>query len=135
MPKLVRKNSKAAAAEAAAEAVKAAKAEEIALKEKIDELAAEYKAMGGGAGTEALAQAAEPGDPLRERWHAFHLVKESKRRAEILSGRKAIAAETAATEAAVARHRGRGGRCFESRRRRTQGCRRRRCCGKRAARP
>ena len=37
--------------------------------------------MGGGAGTEALAQAAEPGDPLRERWNAYHLLRELDRRA------------------------------------------------------
>ena len=77
-PNLVRKNTKAAAAEAAAEA---AKTEAMALMEKTKRLAAEYEAMGGGAGTDALAQAAEPGDPLRERRHAYHLLRESDRRA------------------------------------------------------
>ena len=51
----------AGAAEVAAEAQAAARVEETKRQ------AAEYEAMGGGAGTEALAQAAEPGDPLRER--------------------------------------------------------------------
>ena len=37
--------------------------------------------MGGGAGTEALAQMAAPGDPLRERWSAHTLLRESDRRA------------------------------------------------------
>ena len=77
-PKLVRKNTKAAAAEAAEIA---AEAEATARMEEAKRLAAEYEAMGGGAGTEALVQAAEPGDPLRERWHAHHLLRESDRRA------------------------------------------------------
>ena len=68
--------------------------------------AAEYEAMGGGAGTEALAQAAEPGDPLRERRHAYHLLRVSDRRAacfgETLSAREAATAEAAVTDAAVA---------------------------------
>ena len=51
----------AGAAEVAAEAEAAARVEET------KPLTAEYEAIGGGAGTEALAQAAEPGDPLRER--------------------------------------------------------------------
>ena len=55
----------AGAAEVAAEAEAAANA--MALMEETKRQAAEYEAMGGGAGTEALAQAAEPGDPLRER--------------------------------------------------------------------
>jgi hypothetical protein len=33
-------------------------------------LAAQFKALGGGAFTMALAQEAEPGDPLRECWLA-----------------------------------------------------------------
>ena len=55
---------------------------------------------------EARAQAALPGDPLRERWHAFNLLRESDHRAiahaELLSVREAVAAETAAANAAVA---------------------------------
>ena len=51
----------AGAAEVAAEAKAAARVEET------KRLAAEYEAMGGGAGTEALAQVAEPGKPLRKR--------------------------------------------------------------------
>ena len=76
--------------------------------EETKRLAAEYEAMGGGAGTEteALAQAAEPGDPLREQWLAYQLLLESDRRAallgEMLSARAAAAAETAAIDAAVA---------------------------------
>ena len=62
-PKLVRKNTKAAAVEAAEVA---AKAEAAARMEETKRLVAEYEAMGGGALTEALAQAAEPSDPLRE---------------------------------------------------------------------
>ena len=77
-PKLVRKSKKAAAAEAAAEATKA---NAMALMEETKRRAAEYEAMGGGTGTEALAQAAEPGDPLRERRHAYHLLRELDRRA------------------------------------------------------
>ncbi len=102
-PKLVRKNTKAAAVEAAEIA---AEAEGTACMEETKRLAAEYEAMGGGAGTEALAQAAELGDLLRERWSAQTLLRESDRRAarfgELMSVREAIAAETAATTAAVA---------------------------------
>ena len=104
-PKLVRKNTKAAAAEAATEA---AKAEAAVRMEETKRLAAEYEAMDGGAltETEALAQAAEPGDPLREQWLAYQLLLESDRRAallgEMLSARAAAAAETAAIDAAVA---------------------------------
>ena len=64
-PKLVHKNIKAATVEAAEVA---AKVEAAARMEETKRLAAEYEAMDRGAGTEALAQAAEPGDPLRERW-------------------------------------------------------------------
>ena len=52
-PKLVRKNTKAAAAEAAEIATEA---EAAACMKETMRLAAEYEAMGGGAGTEALAQ-------------------------------------------------------------------------------
>ena len=100
-PKLVRKNTKAAAVEAAEIA---AEAEGTACMEETKRLAAEYEAMGGGAGTEALAQAAELGDLLRERWSAHTLLRESDRRAarsgEMLSACEAAAAEAA--EAAVA---------------------------------
>ena len=102
-PRPVHKNTKAATAEAAEVA---AKAEAAARMEETKRLAAEYEAMGGGALTEALAQAAEPSDPLRERWHAHHLLRESDLRAnaqsESLSVREAVAAETAATNPAVA---------------------------------
>ncbi len=73
-PKLVRKNTKAAVAEAAEIAVEA---EAAARMEETKRLAAEYEAMGGGAGTEALAQAAELGDLLRERWSAHTLLRYS----------------------------------------------------------
>ena len=102
-PKLVRKNTKAAAVEAAEIA---AEAEGTACMEETKRLAAEYEAMGGGAGTEALAQAAELGDLLRERWSAHTLLRESDRRAarfgELMSVREAVATEMAATNAAVA---------------------------------
>ena len=45
----------------------AAEAKAAASVEETKRQAAEYEAMGGGAGTEVLAQAAEPGDPPRER--------------------------------------------------------------------
>ena len=102
-PKLTHKGTKAAAAEAAKVA---AEAEAAVRMEETKRLAAEYEAMDGGALTEALAQAAEPGDPLRERWHAHCLLDESDRRADtrgkLMSVREAVAAETAATNAAVA---------------------------------
>ena len=72
-PKLVRKNTKAAAE--AAEIATKAEAEAAACMEETKRLAAEYEAMGGGAGTEALAQAAELGDLLRERWSAHTLLR------------------------------------------------------------
>ena len=55
LPKLARKNTKVATVEAAEVA---AKAEAAARMEETKRLAAEYEAMGGGALTEALAQAA-----------------------------------------------------------------------------
>ena len=78
-PKLTHKGTKAAAAEAAKVA---AEAEAAVRMEETKRLAAEYEAMDCGAGTEALAQAAKPGDPLRERWHAYHLLYESDLRAD-----------------------------------------------------
>jgi hypothetical protein len=47
-------------------AVTAAEAIAVADFEEAKRLAAEFEAMGGGALTMALAQEAEPGDPLRE---------------------------------------------------------------------
>ena len=102
-PKLVHKNTKAATVEAAEVA---AKTEAAARTEEVKRLAAEYEAMCGDPLIEARAQAALPGDPLRERWHAFNLLRESDHRAnaqaELLSVCEAVAAETAAANAAVA---------------------------------
>ena len=53
---------KAAAAEAA---VTAAEAIAVADLEEVKRLAAEYEALGGGALAVAIAQEADPGDPLR----------------------------------------------------------------------
>jgi hypothetical protein len=55
--------TKAVAAEAA---VTAAEAIDVADLEETKRLAAQFEALGGGALTMALAQEAEPGDPLRE---------------------------------------------------------------------
>jgi hypothetical protein len=105
-PKLITMGTKAAAAEAevtAAEAIAVADLEEAKL------LAAEFEAMGGGALTIALAQEAEPGDPLRKCWLAHERLRVSEarsiNRAEILmarTGSAAEVAEVAAAEAAVA---------------------------------
>jgi hypothetical protein len=54
---------KAVAAEAA---VTAAEAIAVVDLEETNRLAAEFEALGGGALTMALAQEAEPGDPLRK---------------------------------------------------------------------
>jgi hypothetical protein len=62
-PKLISKGTKAAAAEAA---VIAAEAIAVADLEEAKRLAAKFEAMGGGAVAMALAQEADPGDPLRE---------------------------------------------------------------------
>ena len=62
-PKLIPKGAKVAAAEAA---VTAAEAIAVADLEEAKHLAAEFEALGGCALTMALAQEAEPGDPLRE---------------------------------------------------------------------
>jgi hypothetical protein len=103
-PKLIKKGNKAAAAEAAVTA-----AEAIA-----ERLAAEFEAMGGGALTMAIAQEAEPGDPLRKCYLAHERLRVSEARsisrAEILMARtdataevaEVAAAETAAAEAAAA---------------------------------
>ena len=62
-PKLIKKGTMAAAAEAA---VTAAEAIAMADLEKTKHSAAESEALGGGALTMALAQEVEPGGPLRE---------------------------------------------------------------------
>jgi hypothetical protein len=110
-PKLIKKGNKAAAAEAA---VTAAEAIAVAVLEEAKRLAAIFEAMGGGALTMALAQEAEPGDPLRECWLARERLRVSEARsinhAEILTARtdaaekaaEVAAAEDAAAEAAAA---------------------------------
>jgi hypothetical protein len=75
--KLIKKGTKAAAAEAA---VTAAEAIAVADFEEAKRLAAEFEAMGGGALTMALAQEAEPGDPLRECWLAHERLRVSEAR-------------------------------------------------------
>ena len=62
-PELISKGTKAAAAEAA---VTAAEAIAVADWKETNRLAADFEAFGGGALSIALAQEAEPGDPLRE---------------------------------------------------------------------
>jgi chemosensory pili system protein ChpA (sensor histidine kinase/response regulator) len=76
---------------------------------EVKRLAAEFEALDGGALSMALAQEAEPGDPLRECWlaHERLCVSEARstKRAEILTARAdaaAEAAEVAAAEAAAA---------------------------------
>jgi hypothetical protein len=59
---------------AAAEAIAEANSEEA------KRLAAEFEALGGGALTMALAQEAEPGDPLRECWLAHERLRVSEAR-------------------------------------------------------
>ena len=61
-PKLIKKGTKAAAAEAA---VTAAEAIAVADLEEAKRLAAEFEALGGGALAVAIAQEAEPGDHTR----------------------------------------------------------------------
>jgi hypothetical protein len=62
-PKLIKKGTKAAAAEAA---VTAAEAVAVADLEEAKRLAAEFEPMGGGALTMAIAQEAKPGGHLRK---------------------------------------------------------------------
>jgi hypothetical protein len=62
-PKLIKKGTKAAAAEAAVTAAEAIAVEDL---EEAKRLAAEFEAMGGDAFTMALAQEDEPEDPLRD---------------------------------------------------------------------
>jgi len=83
--------------------VAAAEAISVADLNKTKRLAAEFEALGSGALTMALAQEAEPGDPLRECWLARErlCVSEARsiNRAFILTARTDAAAEAA--EAAV----------------------------------
>jgi hypothetical protein len=102
-PELIKKGTKAAAAEAA---VTAAEAIAVADLEEAKPLAAEFEAMGGGALTMALAQEAEPGNHLRECWLAHERLRvleaRSINRAEILTARTDAAAEVAEVAAAEA---------------------------------
>jgi hypothetical protein len=89
--------------------VTAAETIAVADLEEAKRLAAEFKAIGGGALTMALAQEAGPGDHLRECWLARERLRVSEARsinlAENLTARTDVAAEAAevaATEAAVA---------------------------------
>jgi hypothetical protein len=74
--------------------------------EETKRLAAEFEAMGGGALTAALAQEAEPGDPLRECWLARERLRVSEARSinlpEILTARTDVAAEATEVSAAEA---------------------------------
>jgi hypothetical protein len=97
--------------------VTAAEAKAVADLEKTKSLAAEFEALGGGALTMALAQEAEPGDPLRKCMLARERLRVSEAhsmyRAEILTAHtgtsaeaaeaSAEAAEAAAAEAAAAK--------------------------------
>jgi hypothetical protein len=95
-PKLIKKGTKATAAEAAVTAAKAIAAEDF---EEAMRLAAEFEAMGAGALTMALAQEAKPGDPLCKCWLAHERPRVSEacsiNRAEILTARTDAAAEVA----------------------------------------
>jgi hypothetical protein len=66
-PKLINTSTEAAAAEAAGTAAEAIAVADLEVAKR---LAAEFKALGGGALTTALAQEAEPWDHLRECWLA-----------------------------------------------------------------
>jgi hypothetical protein len=72
-------------------AVTAAEAIAVADFEEAKSLAAEFEALGGGALTMALAQEAQPEDPLRECWLAHERLRMSEarsiNRAEILNHR------------------------------------------------
>jgi hypothetical protein len=102
-PKPISKGTKAAAAEAA---VTAAEAIAVVNLEKAKRLAAKFEDLGGGALTMALAQEAEPGDPLRECWLAHEWLRVPEARsincAEILTVRTGVAAEVAEVAAAKA---------------------------------
>ena len=73
-PKLISKGAKAVAAEAA---VTAAEAIAVADLEETKRLAAEFKAMGGGALAVAIAQEADPGDHRRKCYLAHELLRVS----------------------------------------------------------
>jgi hypothetical protein len=110
-PKLINKGTKAAAAEAA---VTPAEAIAVADLEEAKCMAAQFEALCGGALTMALAQEAEPGNPLHECWLAHGRLRVSEahsiNRAEVLTARtdtasevaEVTAAEAAAAEAAAA---------------------------------
>jgi len=102
-PKLIKKGTKAAAAEAAMTAAEAIAVVDL---EEAKRLAAEFEAMGGGALTMAIAQKAEPGDHLRKCWLAHERLPVSEARsinhAEILTARTGAAAEVAEVSAAEA---------------------------------
>ena len=97
------KGTKAAAAEAA---VTAAEAIAVADLEETKRLTAEFEALGGGALAVAIAQEAEPEDPLRKGYLAYELLCVSEahsiNRAEILTVRTDAAAEVAEVAAADA---------------------------------
>jgi hypothetical protein len=101
--KLIKKGTKAAAAEVA---VTAAEAIAVADIKAAKRLAAEFEAFRGGALTMAIAQEAEPGDHLRECWLAHERIRVSEARsinlAEILTARADVAAEAAEVTAAEA---------------------------------
>ena len=77
----------------------AAEAIAVANLEEAKRLAPEFEAIGGGALTMAIAQEAEPGDPLRKGYLAYELLRVSEarliNRAEILTARTDAAAEAA----------------------------------------
>jgi hypothetical protein len=105
-PKLIRKGTKAAAAE---EAAAAAEAEAAADLEKIKRLAAGFHAAAlKNPWAAAIAGVQEPGDTLREGWLASLLLGETERHSEALAkaffkreAAEAEAAEVAAAEAAA----------------------------------
>jgi hypothetical protein len=102
-PKLINKGTKAAVAEAA---VTAAEAIAMADLEEAKRLAAEFEALGGGSLAVAIAQEAEPGDPLRKCYLAHELLRvleaRSISRAENSTARTDSAAEVAEVAAAEA---------------------------------
>jgi hypothetical protein len=98
-PKLIKKGTKAAAAETA---VTAAEAIAVVDLEEAQRLAAKSEALGGGAFTMALAQEAEPGDPSRECWLAHERLRVSEARSINRAGILTAYTETAAELADVA---------------------------------
>jgi hypothetical protein len=71
-PETISKGAKAVAAEAE---VTAAEAIAVADLEEAKRLAAKFEALGGGALAMALAQEAEPGEPLRGCWLAHERLR------------------------------------------------------------